>query len=791
MDKNDLLQGKTLSEIAKWIKSDSEVQLPALQRGLVWKPRQVELLWDSILRGFPVGSFVLSEEPDNKYYLMDGQQRFNAIALGYNTIDSREPSTVIWIDIASEQIMQSTRKFWIKVTTLAHPWGYKNDDDCNVLSASEREAALEKYGIKDIYNQKPNLRKTYPYLAKKPLPLHYLLAASTESKEKFIEDVKRYVVTNEGNYEYIASINKELCDLSVEYDKHLGELYNAFVELRKYKIGFSILQRNIIEKEDEQNDNEQTSLEVLFTRLNTGGTRISQDDLIYSAIKAYWPDIKDKNDEIASRYMPPSRLAMLVFRLVLSAHAPEYKTKKRMCGELNIRKIRELRSDKDISKAVIKCYGILDHITDQIETWFGISNQDGDGMPRVIRTSIATNSADVYLLLMWLAYEQANLPSNFVQGLTLYLHWFADDKRKCVNLIFKGCLEHGISESCIRAAMEDSVLHEYLIRLYSPEELKSLFVIKEEKDWRIWSEDYHPWANFFNRIAWQGNQNTREMLLYAQRRYINTHFQAYDPARQDLWADQNRPWDFDHIIPRDWIVGIRGEFREYCKQWLNNIGNVAAIPFSINRSKSNTANFGYYDSNREGLLYTPIDGVTANVAKDKTQAFVFAKSTFDRCCRIYKECYSVIAPLFKVPLPEDSEVAIRRELCKKVQQRYKDLGCRIFYVAGDKEYEMTNEADWARPWVSVGIPLEDKCMVSFTSFRPNDNGDTIHEIGIRRYPGTTVLIKGFQLSDIDPDVEGYSSFMSGWWYLYKNIDGQDVDLIYVEMEKLLKKVRKE
>lgn len=50
----------TLWQIASWISDESEVLIPALQRGLVWKPRQVELLWDSILRGFPFGSFILS-----------------------------------------------------------------------------------------------------------------------------------------------------------------------------------------------------------------------------------------------------------------------------------------------------------------------------------------------------------------------------------------------------------------------------------------------------------------------------------------------------------------------------------------------------------------------------------------------------------------------------------------------------------------------------------------------------------------------------------------------------------
>ena len=51
----------TLSQVASWADGNSEVTIPALQRGLVWKPEQVEMLWDSILRGFPIGSFLLAD----------------------------------------------------------------------------------------------------------------------------------------------------------------------------------------------------------------------------------------------------------------------------------------------------------------------------------------------------------------------------------------------------------------------------------------------------------------------------------------------------------------------------------------------------------------------------------------------------------------------------------------------------------------------------------------------------------------------------------------------------------
>ena len=116
----------TLEQVASWAEGDSEVTIPALQRGLVWNPEQVELLWDSILRGFPIGSFLLADitedngAPNAKYYLMDGQQRYNAISVGYNTIEN--PRAVLWIDLAPQNVSNSTRHFWIKATTIWAFW---------------------------------------------------------------------------------------------------------------------------------------------------------------------------------------------------------------------------------------------------------------------------------------------------------------------------------------------------------------------------------------------------------------------------------------------------------------------------------------------------------------------------------------------------------------------------------------------------------------------------------------------------------------------------------------------
>ena len=53
-----------IRDIAQW--PNKQVSVPVLQRGLVWDPKQIELFWDSIMRGIPVGSFVICKNVKNQ-----------------------------------------------------------------------------------------------------------------------------------------------------------------------------------------------------------------------------------------------------------------------------------------------------------------------------------------------------------------------------------------------------------------------------------------------------------------------------------------------------------------------------------------------------------------------------------------------------------------------------------------------------------------------------------------------------------------------------------------------------
>ena len=131
--KTELKDTFLLQEIADWqLEAETAiVELPSIQRGFVWKPKQIEDLWDSILRGYPIGSFLFSKTSSN-LHLMDGQQRATSIFLGhfnpYNAINATKAWSIkgelpiVWLDI-KPTVKPDTSKYLFRLTTRSHPWG--------------------------------------------------------------------------------------------------------------------------------------------------------------------------------------------------------------------------------------------------------------------------------------------------------------------------------------------------------------------------------------------------------------------------------------------------------------------------------------------------------------------------------------------------------------------------------------------------------------------------------------------------------------------------------------------
>ena len=803
----------TLKEISEWVKDNSKVRIPAIQRGLVWKPNQVELLWDSILRQFPIGAFMLSYK-DEMYDLIDGQQRWNAIASGYSTSND---GCILWIDLKPESVWKegnTTRKYFIRVTTKAHPWGYEADDKCNPLKTAQKRAALEEFGVNtdDEYKGIISLTETYPIESGVPIPLCWMVAAGeeySEDKYGFAEYIMDKIGENKVSRMFkLKNVDEINACLIAKY-------HDVFKRLSSFKVPTIRIDQETINKESENKSGNGTlsDIEILFNRIGTGGTRITERELMYSAVKAYWPELTKENDRLAALYMPPHTLISLAFQLVLSD------TNKGLERTPDVTKIRKLAGNDGVRNAINNLYltdgnkSVMSRILSLVDQWL----TDCDKIPKVLRTTIARESSVVYLLLMAFAKwkEEGQIDPTLKEealfrATAYYLHWMVGDKFGVANSIYQAVANNPLNEwgTIIKQVLLVSCVKGTITPLLSPEAFKGLFTIEGDKNWRPNENGRSsmPWW-----LLWDTVSYNREMLLYAQREYMCKRFPNYDPARQDLWEDKNRPWDFDHIIPQDWIHRQRSwrqAYTDYCKAWKDNNGNMAAIPFWVNRAKSNEANWEEYKENPTGLLadddISDFDELfNAMLNSDAKQAKCFAEKTFTRMCKIYKEVYALLEPVdFRVggiTFIEKGGTKNRNERMTAIRDILVKEGftAGIYYLYDNIEYPQNDIDDWTREWMSCGCITENNYYAAFTMVLYQDGsiGDQI-EIGLRRLPQTAEhsgKVTEGQLQKLRR-YETYELYEdnNSWWHICKEISiNTDNDIIINELKELAKFASKE
>lgn len=664
----------SLKEIVNW-EREKIVDLPALQRGLVWAPHQVELLWDSILRGFPIGAFALTPVADNKrqltntsdrvaqYFLLDGQQRYNAIKAAFTPWADKDEDgnpirSVLWVEFMPSPNMNSTRRFWIKTVTSAHPWGFANNDSCSVLGWRAYREALKRFtGSEETRIQDVKMTQAWPIKARCPVPFATVmeLFEKAESDASFTVEIVSWCKEHE-------TVGVESKDFEL-VGRTARELFCALKRMKGYRIVANVLQPETLADQDVIDDasladDGTNSLEQLFTRINTLGTPISPYDLRYSAIKAYWGRIKNANDEIAGTIMPAANLAIFAFRLALTLVSG----KRGFVDTPSVQRIR-LLSVKGDEESLATCSIVdelynnggrrLREIIETVEAALRVYKREGDptdGLPAVIRTSIILNSPDVYLLLLYMAYKGRIGDFGNVAGIATWLHWFSVEQQKKIVDEIKDVVDYGDLASLKRLV---TGLCESRALMYPIEPSEENFLsprkfLKENNtvcDWE--SFEAEPWYALFDRIWSQ-----RELVIFATRRYFNEEFR-YDPAETKFLTGHNRPWDIDHIIPKSWVSrqGVTmGAYQKVCNAWIWSNGNYAAIPFTMNRSKGNHEDWVYYlDPVRKRELF--FDEIFLELKSDKmtfeeTMAMSFIEAAYRRMVAMYEEWRkSVIAYL--------------------------------------------------------------------------------------------------------------------------------------------------
>jgi hypothetical protein len=260
-----------------------EVVLPAIQRDFVWDTGRVSLLFDSIMRGYPVGIILLWEtyQPiqfryfDNfftagdlhKFHdnvggkrlklVLDGQQRLSSI---YVALKGRHERRGLYLDVLS---------------------GRDKDD------YSEEKFDFRFFTAEEVKEHNE-------------LSTHTLRIDSAAAQAQEGELLSYYVHVAD----IIGRTPTDLMNLRAEIATklHLNEVDKTRMEVNILTLSHAltgdeeILKTQTIDSKLPSNDQKRKSafdiLEI-FVRINTQGVRLSRSDLIVSMLRLYWKEASD------------------------------------------------------------------------------------------------------------------------------------------------------------------------------------------------------------------------------------------------------------------------------------------------------------------------------------------------------------------------------------------------------------------------------------------------------------------------------------------------------------------
>src|SRR5690554_2716005 len=262
--------------------SEQEFILPAIQREFVWNTRQIEMLFDSIMRDYPISTFLfwhVKAEHVNRFkfyrflpYFHQRDKRHNDPAELSITkdrravLDGQQRLTSLYLGLKGSYAYKLNRYNW--KSDHAFP---KRHLYINLLSAAEDNEMLYDFRFlsdEELNHFKSNFSSKY----------HWFKVGDILDYTGLIQ-LMNYITKNS-----LADSSK-FSDEQIDFASNtLSNLYEKFND--KELINF------YLEKSEELD-----KVLHIFIRVNSGGTKLSYSDLLLSIATAQWKD-KDAREVI-------------------------------------------------------------------------------------------------------------------------------------------------------------------------------------------------------------------------------------------------------------------------------------------------------------------------------------------------------------------------------------------------------------------------------------------------------------------------------------------------------------
>lgn len=532
----------SLRELAE----SKEIDIPDVQRGLVWNPTQIANLWKSIFAGYPIGALTLYEQ-EGKWQLIDGQQRWHAIKLGLSPTYHDEMTSIGTIWKRNED--NSWEFDCLMVYTRRHPWGFRWDGDKLKRLDHDKMVAMwngimKKESISDSFIL-PTLQQAASYMAKscKMIPLHQLLS---EDDAGLMDDDDADIW--ELAKEWRERVNVPSLPL-IRFDLKQGDSR----EQNDLKPGDSSRERNRIQE--------------LFTRINKGGTPISNTDLTYSTLCSYMGSgFKQAINTVAEGFLPPSRVARLYARLKYTEDS--HRKRSGLLVEpshysywQNKDKDDNIVAAIDAAKTLLcdACIPASIYLSASEDEWLTVICWC---MWKYKDKALDGSLSDKKLLCM-LPYVVCWDPEYHKHFCERFYEALNAEELKDTNLL------ELIAIGVAYAACYSQVTGMYPLREPVNVEVRSSYDYDDEWLMACLEED------------------NKGVLHFLQTPYMNRLLQekcGFYPHEPATWGElMNRPWDDDHIVPKSlwWRLEPEEQFFQGC------LANIQMLYYRHNRSKSN------------------------------------------------------------------------------------------------------------------------------------------------------------------------------------------------------------
>lgn len=305
-------KSKSILQIVKEIEG-SKVYLPALQRKFVWGKPQIELLFDSLMRNFPIGTFLfwnLEREVANNYVfyeflkeydqrhpynkrkdgsflnpeiigVLDGQQRLSSMYIGLQGTHTEKAPYMRWAD------ENAYRKSKLYLNLLSLPYHINED---NAIEINEEQNFEFRF-----LTEKES--KTWIVRKNKQIDENGTETIFEENMYWFkVGDVLSW----SADPEFDIIIDAFLTECSTEIQKNQVTekrrlIKKALETLNKRITSEQLINYFEIDKQDLED------ILKIFIRVNSGGTQLSKTDLLFSTIVATWDNGREEIENLLQK----------------------------------------------------------------------------------------------------------------------------------------------------------------------------------------------------------------------------------------------------------------------------------------------------------------------------------------------------------------------------------------------------------------------------------------------------------------------------------------------------------